>query len=227
MPKKDIKAKIEQAYKARTHNYDDILTGRKWWSRLYMKGLWGVDDNAIAREVLAMIPDQFQGRILDIPVGTGIFTFEKYSRMEHAEIIGIDYSQEMLDVAKARWKDSSLPSNILLERGDVCHLPFPDESFDTVLSMNGFHAFPPQKESAFAETRRVLKSGGVFFGCFYIKGERALADWVVRNILNKKGFFTPPHYTRQQIKDLLHTLYNGQTVVTTRRSIVLFRCTKP
>jgi SAM-dependent methyltransferase len=37
-----------------------------------------------------------------------------------------------------------------------------------VVSMNGFHAFP-NKKKAFQETWRVLKPGGTFIACFYIK----------------------------------------------------------
>ena len=84
------------AYKKRMKYYDDVLTGRRWWSHIYMKSLWRTDDNAIAREVLAMIPDDFRGKILDVPVGTAVFTAEKYRRMPDAEIVGLDYSQEML-----------------------------------------------------------------------------------------------------------------------------------
>ena len=36
-------------------------------------------------------------------------------------------------------------------------------SFDTVLSLNGFHAFP-DKEAAYRETFRVLRPGGTFCG---------------------------------------------------------------
>lgn len=39
------------------------------------------------------------------------------------------------------------------------------ETYDIVVSMNGFHAFP-DKERAFRETWRVLKNGGTFIACF-------------------------------------------------------------
>ena len=45
-----------------------------------------------------------------------------------------------------------------------------DGSFDAVLSLNGFHAFL-DKEAAYRETFRVLRPGGTFCGCFYVKGE--------------------------------------------------------
>lgn len=63
------------------------------------------------------------------------------------------------------------------------------ETYDIVVSMNGFHVFP-DKERAFRETWRVLKNGGTFTACFYIKEKSKITDWLVKNILSKKGWFT-------------------------------------
>ncbi|MFC2604154.1 MAG: methyltransferase domain-containing protein [Bacteroidota bacterium] len=104
------------AYKKRMKHYDDVLTGHRWWSHIYMKYLWRTDDNAIAREVLAMIPDDFRGKVLDVPVGTAVFTAEKYRRMTDAEIVGLDYSQEMLAIAGERAAQMQL-RNLHLEQG--------------------------------------------------------------------------------------------------------------
>ncbi len=149
----------KNAYEKRMNRYDDVLTGHRWWSHIYMKYLWWTDDNAIAREVLAMIPDDFRGKILDVPVGTAVFTAEKFSRLTDAEIVGLDYSHTMLAIAGGRAAQMQL-HNLSLE-GDVGRLPYPDESFNCVLSMSGFQAFP-DKPKAFAETFRVLKQGGLF-----------------------------------------------------------------
>lgn len=46
--------------------------------------------------------------------------------------------------------------NVTFRQGDVGALPFDDASFDAVLSLNGFHAFP-DKEAAYREVFRVLK----------------------------------------------------------------------
>lgn len=215
----------KNSYSRLMNRYDDVMTGRKWWSWLYMHCLWKTDDNAVAREVLEMIPDNFSGTMLDVPVGTAVFTSDKYRQMTNAEITGVDYSREMLDIARSRF-DKARIKHVTLRQGDVCDLPFPSKHFDLVLSMNGFHVFP-EKERAFAEVFRVLNPGGTFCGCFYIKGERRPADWFVRNILDKRGLFIPPHYTRRQAEDKLRSLFGANVEIRNERSILIFKCVKP
>lgn len=217
--------KQNRAYSKITNRYDDVLTARKWWSRFYMNCIWKVDDNLVAKEVLDMLPDDFQGEILDIPIGTAVFTAEKFRKMKSAKILGVDFSQDMLNIANQRILQEKI-ENVTLQQGDVCNLKFETERFDVVLSMNGFHAFPTQKHKAFSETYRVLKTGGVFLGCFYIKGERCIADWIVHHILDKKGFFTPPHFTKNEAVELLKSFYGEQVEVRNHRSILIFKCIK-
>ena len=83
--------KIKKSYKFSKSFYDDAITQGKWWSKLYFKLLWGgVDDNEIARRVLSWIPDDFKGKMLDVPVGTAVFTTEKYKRMKQTDITCLD-----------------------------------------------------------------------------------------------------------------------------------------
>lgn len=114
--------------------------------------------------MLDFIPDDFHGRLLDVPVGTAIFTARKYRRMKAAEIIGLDYSKEMIAIAILR-KETENISNLSLVQGDVGELPYADESFDCVLSMNGFQTFP-DRDKAFAEIFRVLKPAVAFVAAF-------------------------------------------------------------
>ena len=60
-----------------------------------------------------------------------------------------------------RRTDAMKIKNVTFVQGDVGELPFENESFDIVLSLNGFHAFS-DKDAAFSETCRVLKPGGIF-----------------------------------------------------------------
>lgn len=214
--------KIQTAYRDSKDIYDDVLTQGSFFSRLYIKLFWsGTDDNEIARKVLAYIPDDFSGVLLDVPVGTAVFTKEKWRSLSNATIICLDYSEDMIAQAKARVADCSHVSCI---QGDVGQLPLEDGSCDIVLSMNGFHAFPDKKK-AFLETWRVLKPGGRFIACFYIRGEAAITDWLVKNILSKKGWFTPPFQTKSELKAVLEQMYQ-KIDFHTDGSMVYFECVK-
>ena len=196
--------KIQKAYQDSKNIYDGVLTQGNIFSKLYIKFFWsGTDDNEIARKVLSYIPDDFSGNLLDVPVGTAVFTYKKWGSLQNANITCLDYSEDMIEQARERMKDYSHVSCV---QGDVGKLPLEDESCDIVLSMNGFHAFPDKKK-AFKETWRVLKPGGKFIACFYIKGEKQITDWLVKNILSKKGWFTPPFPTQEQLRSILEKLY--------------------
>ena len=216
--------KIKESYKASKNIYDDVLTQGSFRSRMYIKCFWGgVDDNEIAREVLKYIPDRFSGKLLDVPVGTGVFTHEKYRRMTKADITSLDYSGDMLEQAKTRFENDGT-TNIHTVRGDVGDLRFDDGTFDIVLSMNGFHAFP-DKDRAFAEITRVLKPGGKLAACFYIKGRSLITDALVNNVLARKGWFTPPFDTSAQLMRRLERSYEV-TNWHIRGSMVYFRAVK-
>ena len=57
--------------------------------------------------------------------------------------------------------------------GSIYGKQMENESVDTVVGMNGFHAFP-DKQKAFHEMWRGLKPGGNFIACFYIRGKSKL-----------------------------------------------------
>ncbi len=214
--------RIKSAYHASKNIYDDVLTQGNFLSRMYIRFFWsGTDDTEVADRILSHIPQDFSGQILDVPVGTAVFTKRKWRSLDKAKITCLDYSTDMLEKAKARLGDCD---HISFVHGDVGSLPFSDAQFDTVLSMNGFHAFPDKKK-AFSETNRVLKAGGSFIGCFYIKGRSKRTDWLVGRILTKKGWFTPPFLTEDSLRRVLGRLYS-QVECHTDGSIAYFKCTK-
>ena len=224
--------KIKKSYRFSKSFYDDAITQGKWWSKLYFKLLWGsVDDNEIARRVLSWIPDDFSGKLLDVPVGTAVFTKEKYRRMTKAatereqsqagldsvereqarpevkaDITCLDYSQDMLEQAESRFRGAGI-TNIRTMQGDVGALPFEAETFDNVLCMNGLHVFP-DKEKAYAEILRTLKPSGELLACFYIAGEQKVADWLARTVMTRMGWFTPPFDNADDVKHRLEPYYD-------------------
>lgn len=212
MAKKDkgfsqSEATVQSAYKFSKDFYDDAITQGKWWSRLYFKLLWGgVDDNDIARRVLAWIPDDFTGNLLDVPVGTAVFTAAKYKQMTKADITCLDYSTDMLERAEQRLRDAGI-TNVKTMQGDVGALPFENDTFDFVLCMNGLHVFP-DKERAYAEILRTLKPGGELLACFYIAGEQKVADWLAKTVMTRMGWFTPPFDTAADVRRRLQPYYD-------------------
>ena len=214
--------KIQNAYESSKDIYDDVLTQGNFFSRMYIRLFWsGTDDNDIARKVLSYIPDDFSGDLLDVPVGTAVFTERKWASLKNARITCLDYNVDMLGQAEKRLGGNA---HISCVQGDVGNLQMEDESFDIVVSMNGFHAFP-DKERAFSETRRVLKTGGDFIACFYIKGKSRRTDWLVKNVLAKKGWFSPPFQTEEELTDILRKMYR-KTDIHVDGSMVYFHCVK-
>lgn len=216
--------RIKESYQSSKNIYDDVLTQSTWWGRLYIRLFWGgVDDNEIARDLLARIPQGFSGALLDVPVGTAVFTEETYKRLPNARIVCLDYSEDMLEQARARFENRSL-SHVTTVQGDVGSLAFEDGAFDTVLSMNGFHAFP-DKDAAYREVVRVLRPGGTFLACFYLQGESWITDLLVRRILAPKGWFTPPFETEESLRARLETSFE-LVHFEVRGSMVLFEAKK-
>ena len=213
--------KIEAGYKAYHSLYDDAMSSAGVLMKLYNRTIWGMDDRDYIGKVLSFIPDDFTGRLLDVPAGTGLHTHRKYQRLVNAEITALDYSADMLTLAKRRLAQCE---HVAFMQGDVGALPFDSGVFDIVLSMNGFHAFP-DKQKAFAETKRVLKKGGVFCGCFFIRGQRRLTDFAIRTVYVQKGWFTPPFMTLRELGQQLEGNYS-KVFLNHVKSIAYFRCVK-
>lgn len=214
---------VRNGYKRGAKSYDSLLSTQKLWAKLACKLVWGFPDTAYTNKLLDCIPDDFGGKLLDIPVGTALFTAPKYQHMKNAQITCMDYSEDMMNFAQQRFQSAGI-NNVTCLQGDVGKLPFQDACFDVVLSMNGFHAFP-DKEAAFRETWRVLKDGGSFIGSFYIKEEVKRTDWFINHIYVPKGYFTPPFQTKSNLEKKLHALYRSVEIWNIG-SIACFQCEK-
>ena len=80
-------------------------------------------------KALSGIPEDFSGRLLEVPVGTGILTMPLYQTLPKAEITCLDYSPDMMAQAKEKADRLGL-QNVSFRQGDVGALPFEDGSFD-------------------------------------------------------------------------------------------------
>lgn len=210
------KEQIRNAYKLTGGNasfYDGMMTYSTLPGKAICRAVWNMDAEKNLRyieQALSGVPEDFSGKLLEVPVGTGVLTMPVYRELPDADITCLDYSADMMDAAKQKAEIAGI-RNVTFLQGDVGALPFPDESFDIVLSLNGFHAFP-DKEAAYRETYRVLKKGGTFCGCFYIQGGCKRTDWFVRKLYVPKGFFTPPFETEDSLRRRLQGMYEDVSV---------------
>ena len=206
--------------------YDAMLTNSGLLGRLALKIFWGLDSAAHEKflaQAFAGIPKDFTGRLLEVPAGTGVLSLPRYRELDGAEIFCVDLSDKMLGVARARAVLLNLRGVHFLQ-GDVAALPFADNFFDAVLSIDGFHAFG-DKAAAFSETRRVLKDGGTFCGCMYVAGVNRRTDFFVDKFCTRFGFFSPPCETLPTLQARLDKLY-ARADVTHVESFAGFVCTK-
>lgn len=220
---------IKNAYKSLGGDaifYDGMITCSTLLGKAVCKLVWnmGKRKNEHYLELaLSGIRKDFSGKMLEVPVGTGVLTMPVYETLLDADITCMDYSPDMMKRAERQAGKRGL-KNVRFMQGDVGELPFEDVSFDLVMSLNGFHAFP-DKEAAYSEVFRVLKPGGIFCGCVYVKGENKRTDWFIEKIYTPKGFFTPPYETADSLRKRLETMYRKAEVKTVE-GMAAFRCRK-
>ena len=95
-------------------------------------------------------------KVLDVATGTGVVAIT--AARAGAQATGLDLTPELLEHARENARVAGT-EQIVWTEGDAESLPYPDASFDVVVSQFG-HMFAPRPEIAIAEMRRVLKPGG-------------------------------------------------------------------
>lgn len=119
-------------------------------------------------------------KVLDLACGTGTLAIWAKQRHPDAAITGIDGDPSILAIASRKVRALCLP--IDFDHGFSVSLPYPDASFDRVLSSLFFHHLSwADKQRTAAEIHRVLRPGG----------ELHVADWGrATGPLMRAAFFT-------------------------------------
>jgi ubiquinone/menaquinone biosynthesis C-methylase UbiE len=119
--------------------------------------IWRSSSSTIARELCA----QRLGRdVLEIGVGSGSVAQQLLSDAPELAWTAIDIDPHMTQAAATRLREFAGAS---VKTADATAMPFPAESFDSVVSCLMLHHIIDW-ERAVAETARVLRPGGIFVG---------------------------------------------------------------
>lgn len=174
--------------------------GKPWnpeeYDAWYKTPLGALSDKLEKGLVFSLIEIKHGDAVLDAGCGTGNYTIEMARR--GADVIGIDSSEEML--AWARVKAQKTGTEATFHVADAMNLPFPDSSFDAVLS-NGLLCFLKEPEKALIEMHRVLKpSGRLVVGVLNRWSPWALfrrvKGLIKDTIYNQAHFISPPELER-------------------------------
>lgn len=123
-------------------------------------------------------------RVLELGCGPGNVTEHIASATK--EIVATDFSEKMIERAKATVK----LDNVTFEVADAKNLPYPDASFDAVVTSNMLHVID-DPEAVLAQARRVLKPGGTLIASSFVKGtKRAEVIRLGLNVIGKGTFHT-------------------------------------
>jgi arsenite methyltransferase len=180
-----LKSEIKKTYSSvsEQHEQDFIFpTGRAWAEDLgYPDELANVPESAV--ESFAGVANPWQlgrlnpgERVLDLGSGAGTDSLVAAQMVgEQGHVTGIDMTPAMLAKARTAAAEMRL-SNVEFVEAEAERLPFPDESFDVVVS-NGVIDLIPDKDAVFDELHRVLVPGG----------RMQIADVTIQNPVSEAG----------------------------------------
>jgi SAM-dependent methyltransferase len=143
--------------------------------RLYDTHLVPLLFEPYAADLVKRLEPRSLSRVLETAAGTGVVTRALASELPSpTSIVATDLNQAMLDQAAA--VGTTRP--VEWRQADAMQLPFPDGTFDAVVCQFGVMFFP-DKVKALAESRRVLRPGGVLvFSVWDRLAENEFADTV-------------------------------------------------
>ena len=116
-------------------------------------------DNIWRNKTIKIVSQNQPKLILDVATGTGDLAFAAQKKINPNKIIGLDLSNGMLEVGRAKINKRNLNDKLEFIQGDSENLPFDNDYFDSVMVSFGVRNFE-NLNKGLSEIFRVLKKGG-------------------------------------------------------------------
>jgi len=121
--------------------------------------IMGRMNQRMAAQAIELLNVQPTNRVLEVGFGPGVAIQLLAKRVSSGQVTGIDPSAEMVAQAATRNGKAIESGQVDLRRGSVERLPFADNIFDRVLTINSTQVWP-DAIAGLREIRRVMKPGG-------------------------------------------------------------------
>jgi len=124
---------------------------------------------------------QLQGNeyIADLCCGTGKSTIACLESVPEGKVLGIDFSEEMLNQAVMNVQPHYSDAQLQFRNMNVMELDYPDNSFDAIFMAYGIRNMPDYR-TCLLNLHRMLRPGGVIAFHEYSLSENVLARWYWR-----------------------------------------------
>lgn len=209
-----------------------LALGYAWFTPLYDALLkYLLRERAFKNALIEQAHFQNGQHILDVGCGTGTLTILIKQQFPQAEIVGLDGDPQILAIA--RKKMAEIGWAIQLDEGMSYALPYPDGSFDRVVSSLMFHHLHRHdKERTFREIYRVLRPGGELHVADWGKPQNRLMRLAFYPVQLLDGFETTSDNVKGTLPQLfqeagLASVQQTKQIPTLMGTIALYKAQKP
>jgi SAM-dependent methyltransferase len=126
---------------------------------LFMGPILNLSNARLVNAAVELLDPRPKDAVLDIGFGGGLSLLALAAKAPQAKVVGVDYSNEMVDAAARLVRDKKLDARVSVKWGDVAKLPFRAGTFHKVLTVNSLYYWPDLIASL-REVARVMKPGG-------------------------------------------------------------------